>query len=402
MAATVYTMTASWDDLLIKSHGKDPHPLPLLANCLIALRMAPEWKDVLCWNEFTHVVQIRPGSRTPWGKTANHDWTDNDDRLTAEWLQQHGVQAKTTLASEAVLTVAAENGINPLIDFLNPLEWDGWPRLTMWLTDYLGVEETPYSRAVGRAWMISAVARAYQPGCKADHCLILEGKQGLKKSTALKALAGDALFSDSTVRDLGSKEAAILCDGVWIIEFAELEGIMSNPRGVQSVKAFISKTEDRYRPHYGKHAISVPRQCVFAATTNEDEYMHDTENRRFWPVHCTKARVEAIARDRTQLWAEAVHAYRDQDEEWWLPAHIEKQARMQQHDRLNADPWHDTIIEWACKRDDVSTEEILTICMKKDITTWTRAEQMRVAHILRSAGFVRYRMGGTGNRRWKL
>src|SRR5262249_37220105 len=138
-----------------------------------------------------------------------------------------------------------------------------------WLILYLGADDTPFVRTVGRKWLISAVARAFQPGCKADCCLILEGPQGIQKSTALRILAGPELYSEFMGADLGSKEAAMQCDGSWIIELAELASVHSS-RSQTAVKAFLSRAEDIYRRPYDRHVSRVPRQCIFAGTTNCD------------------------------------------------------------------------------------------------------------------------------------
>lgn len=122
----------------------------------------------------------------PWGALPNNGWTDQEDRLTAEWLQHHRIFVSVEIASQAVQTVAAERRVHPVRQYLDRLQWDATPRLNRWLSKYLGVEESNYSYAVGSRWMLSAVARIYRPGVKADCCLILKGPQGIKKSTALR------------------------------------------------------------------------------------------------------------------------------------------------------------------------------------------------------------------------
>ena len=167
---------------------------------------------------------------------------------------------------------------------------------------FLGVPDSPFVRAVGAKWMISAVARIFKPGCKADCALILEGLQGLGKSTAARVIA-DPWFSDE-IAEFGSKDAAMQLSGVWVIELAELDSM--NRAGVDVVKSFISRSNDRFRPPYGRRVTEVRRQCVFVGTVNGNDYLKDeTGGRRFWPVQCESIDIDALRRNRTQLWAEA-------------------------------------------------------------------------------------------------
>ena len=139
-----------------------------------------------------------------------------------EWLQAAGINVKVGEAADAVEAIAAENQFHPVRDWLDGLEWDGVKRVGTWLTYYLGVERSVYSEAVGQRWLLSAVARIIRPGCKADHCLVLEGDQGRGKSSALRALVGDEWFTDE-IGDLGGKDAAMQTRGIWLIELGELE-----------------------------------------------------------------------------------------------------------------------------------------------------------------------------------
>jgi hypothetical protein len=179
--------------------------LPVLANAIAALRHAPEWGGVLAFNEFGFgTVALKPA---PWGIVPKGEWTDHDDRLAAEWLQKQGIFVSVETAGQAVQTAARDHPFHPVKTYLNALQWDGVERLDRWLSTYLGTEDTEYSRAVGSRWLISAVARIFRPGAKADCCLILEGPQGIRKSTALRTLAGE-YFTDE-LADLGSKDATM-------------------------------------------------------------------------------------------------------------------------------------------------------------------------------------------------
>src|SRR4029077_167441 len=197
---------------------------------------------------------------------------------------------------------------------LQGLHWDGVERVDTWLAAYLGAEGTEYARAVGSRWLISAVARIFRPGAKADCCLILEGAQGIRKSTALRTVAGE-YFTDE-LADLGSKDAAMQTRGVWIIELSELDNL--SHAEVARIKAFMSPHTDLFRPPYGMRLVESPRQCVFAGTVNHGSYLRDeTGGRRFWPVVCGKIDIAELQRDRDQLWAEAKAKYRS-GASWWL------------------------------------------------------------------------------------
>ena len=271
-------------------------------------------------------------------------WTDSDDVRAAEWLQHRELNVTPMTVSRSVGAMAREITVHPVRDHLGALAWDGVPRIETWACRYLGAEDTAFNRSVGALWLISAVARIFRPGVKADHMLVLEGPQGARKSTALKVLAGEDWFTDE-LPDLGSKDAAMHMQGVWIIEIAELDAI--GKAEVSRIKAFLTRTTDRFRPPYGRYTIEVPRQCVFAGTVNPDTYLRDeTGNRRFWPVRCGTIDIDALARDRDQLWAEAVARFRA-GAIWWLdtPELIEA-ASAEQEKRYQADAWDELIERW--------------------------------------------------------
>ena len=243
--------------------------------------------------------------------------------------------------------------------------------------------------------------------------LILEGPQGGKKSSAIKTLADAEWFTDE-LAEIGSKDAAQQMRGVWVVEFAELDAI--SRAEVSRIKAFLTRTVDRYRPPYERYVITVPRQCVFAGSVNPETYLRDeTGNRRFWPVRCGSIDLDALARDRDQLWAEAVARYRD-GAIWWLEepeliaiARVEQEQRYQadawdaridrwlvyERRRVNRgyasyDDWHDEEVERASPMTDVSVGEILEGALGIEPARWTRADQMRVTAYLKARGWERY------------
>ena len=318
--------------------NENDRPLAILANAITALRSAPEWCQVLAFDEFSQrVTTLR---NVPWGSV--NAWTEQEDRLCADWMQHHGLRIGINDAAAAVETVARDSLYHPVRAFLELLKWDRIPRLDDWLTLYLGAEPSNLTRAFAARWLISAVARIYKPGAKADCCLILEGGQGTYKSTAIRIL-GEPWFTDD-VPDLGSKEAGFATLGNWICELPELDAI-SRPE-MSRVKSFLSRSVDHFRPPYGRRYIDFPRQCIFAGTVNHAEYLRDeTGGRRFWPVSVGKINLAALERDRDQLLAEAVDRFL-RGENWWLDSTLNEAAVKEQDARYLSDDWEPAIAKW--------------------------------------------------------
>lgn len=372
-------------------------PKPILENCAKAFEIAPEWKDVLALDEFAQrIVMQRP---PPWNKLNGHwqssVWGDAEDVAATRWLQQCGVHAQVAIVHDAITSVAHERVFHPVRDYLEKLVWDGVPRLDSWLAVYFGSNDSMYERGIGPRWMISAVARIYKPGCKADHILITEGAQGMKKSTGF-----DVLFSPwftDEIPDLGSKDAAIQVAGVWCIEMGELDALR---RAEQSrLKAFLARRIDRYRPPWGRHANDFPRQCIFAGTVNPTGgYLDDpTGGRRFWPVSCIRVDIEALWRDRDQLWAESVHRF-NLGERWHIePEHdadLLTLAKDMQANRQHDEPWSSLIVnhinDQVVYKKDVSVQDILAgIGVPKD--RWDQRSYARVGNFLQKNGWERYK-----------
>jgi predicted P-loop ATPase len=302
------------------------------------------------------------------------------------------------IAGLAVQTVAKGNCYHPVRNYLNSLTWDGTSRLDGWLSLYLGVVPSPYVAAVGARFLISAVARIYEPGAKADCALILEGAQGLMKSTALRALAGD-FFTDD-IAELGTKDAALQTRGAWIIEIPELDSM--GRVDVSKVKSFISRSSDRFRPPYGKRLIDSPRQCVFAGSVNHSAYLRDeTGARRFWPVACERILIEELKRDRDQVWAEATAQYR-KGQPWWLDTpELVVAASQEQASRYESDPWEELVARWIEDRPSVSIEEALRECIRKEQASWTQADKNRLARCLTALGWERFKSGPRAGRQWR-
>jgi predicted P-loop ATPase len=246
---------------------------------------------------------------------------------------------------DACVQMALENSFDPVVNYIDGLEWDGTPRLDEWLTTYLGAADTKLNHVIGRLALLAQVRRARSPGCKFDQIIVLESPEGEMKSTALETLAGGPdFFSDQTILGRGDKEQQELLRGVWIFEIADLTNIRKAE--VEDVKAFASRTHDRARPAYGRARIDLPRRGVIWATTNNSEYLKSqTGNRRFWPVPVAVIHpidIEGLKRDRDQLIAEAAY-FEGLGASIVLPKELWASAAEEQDQRREADPWEDVL-----------------------------------------------------------
>jgi predicted P-loop ATPase len=370
-----------------------------LQNALVALEYAPEWNDVLHFD--VSALQVVAKAPPPWKSRAiPFPWRDEDDVRAAAWMQQQGIMVSKDVVGQAIQAVARVFPFHPIRDYLTRLVWDKIPRIDDWLTLYLSADPSEYTRAIGAKWLIGAVARIFKPGCKNDTCLVLEGPQGLLKSTALRTLAAP-WFTDE-MSDLGTKDAAMQVRGVWIIELAELDA-MGRPEASRT-KAFMSRSTDRYRPPYGRHLIEVPRESVFAGTVNHETYLKDeTGGRRFWPVRCGTIRIGELRRDRDQLWAEAVARFRG-GETWWIDsAELSATASEEQQQRYDEDAWQPLIGEWVQDREYVTVDQVLRTCVEKLPSGWNQGDKNRVARCLQAIGWTRKRgpKDQRGHREWR-
>jgi hypothetical protein len=337
-----------------------------------------------------------------WDKRGSYprQWTDLDTIHCQTAAQAMLIRPSKDTTFDAVAMIAHHNRFHPVRDYLNGLAWDGMHRLDGWLHNYFRANDTAFNKLAGAKFMISAVARVMEPGCKADTVLVLEGEQGRRKSSAIAALTGPEWLTDE-LPDLHTKDAAIQLCGKWIIEVSELSAMAR--ADVETVKKFMSRSVDRYRAPFGKVANDHPRQCVFIATTNDERYLKDqTGNRRFWPVACGDIDVDAIRRDRNQLWAESVARYRG-GERWWLTGDENRIAEIEQEDRREVDPWEERIgahvagLGGLPTSMDLIARAVLNISYDRQNAGITR----RISNCLRHHSYVRQRVSGPdGKRSW--
>lgn len=355
----------------------DKGPKRNLTNTMAHLRGIPELGKNLRFNEMTQGIEWR-------GKPIE-DCDVVDIRLL---MERENYQPQDRDVRLAIDRVCRENAYNPVVDYLTALNWDGTSRLYRWMQLLLGAPDTEFTKLIGPKVLIGAVARAMEPGCKVDTVLVLEGAQGLKKSSAIAALFGEENTAESvSLFDQHSKMVMQMM-GAWCVELAEFVAILTRDRN--AVKGMISMRSDRVVLPYAKMASTHPRRCVFFGTINPDEtgYLTDnTGNRRYWPVSVTSIDIDGIREKRDQLWAEAYHLYRE-GERWWLEGEENQLAEAETAERHEQDAWAPILEDKLRGEAEVTSDQALTALgiphERKD-----KRAQMRVGAALRSLGFER-------------
>ena len=281
--------------------------------------------------------------------------------------------------------------------------------LDAWLCTYLGAEDAPENSTIGRKFLIAAVRRVRQPGCKFDNILVLEGAQGAGKSRSGRALCpNEDWFSENVSLNQEAKEIIEQTEGKWIAEIGELAGL--SKRDAEHVKQMLSRQSDEFRLAYGRLKATRPRQFVMLATTNQSTYLTDpTGNRRFWPVKVDKIDISAIERDRDQLWAEAAHYEATGEPVYVQNDAIRRALCAAQEEREEHDAWEDAVQEWKenCKAartkfedSKPSLHEIAFAALNIEKARLNMAEQKRLANVLRKCGFELKK--SNGKRWWQL
>lgn len=376
-----------------------------MLNVNLSTQYDPMFMGLFAWNSFNKLIYLL---RCPEWDYDRVQWkprplVDEDITSARSYMEFIGMAPKQVDMQKAIVRVAKHAKFNPVTSSMDRLKWDGVPRLfggagsenKGWAATYLGADDSPATTSMAARWLISAVARSYDPGCKVDTMIILEGPQGLRKSTALETLAnalGPNLFTDE-ISDPNSKDAGMQMQGVLIIEMSELANIGKS--NVESIKAWISRKDDRFRPPYGMTVDDYPRSCVFAGTCNPHDkigYLKDqTGGRRFWPIMCGPIDIPALQRDAPQLWAEAIHLYR-QGEQWWLTAQEEEWAFGVQESRVEIDPWWEDVERFLIGLYEVSLSELMVTLQ---IATERRnaAVTKRINGIMHSMGWTSEKIG---------
>ena len=398
MSNVVSLPPADWTKSLQRYSTGAPHGS--LANACAMLRGSPKLQDIVAFDVFAvRTILVGP---PPWDVEPNffrpRPWEAHDDLLLTEHIQREDIPVKTATVAQAVEVVAHESSFHPVLDYLDGLKWDGKPRLDDWISKYLGAVDTPYTADVGRAALVGAVARIRNPGCKLDTVPIIEGAQGAGKSSAARVLF-DPWFSDD-LADLGTKDASMQTQGAWLIEISELDAMTRQE--VSRVKAFVSRSTDRFRPPYGSRIIESPRSCVFWGTTNSDAYLKDeTGGRRFWPIKAGRIDLAGLELVRDQLWAEASKLLAAGAVWWLVNPETNRIAEGEQIARYQGDPWDEVIAAHLKTVNDVSVDEILRNVLHIEIGRANQVDQNRVARCLRAHGMLRFQVRTGDKRTWR-
>lgn len=315
-----------------------------LTNIATILRHDPHLQNIV-YNEFKCMVDVI--GDLPW-KQVKPGWGDTDISCAKLYFERvYGIWSPTKFKDALLAVVSAERLYHPIKEYFETLQWDGTERVDTLLIDYLGAEDTPYVRAVTRKTLAAAVARVYEPGIKFDSILVLNGPQGIGKST-LFTLLGKQWYSDSlSITDMKDKTAAEKLQGYWILELGELAGMKKVD--VETVKSFVTRTDDKFRQSYGVVVESHPRSCIIVGSTNsEGGFLRDiTGNRRFWPVHVSgngKFHPWELT-EVDQIWAEAIERYRA-GEELYLKGRIAADAYAMQQDAMESDDREGVIADY--------------------------------------------------------
>ncbi|WP_426615382.1 VapE domain-containing protein [Bradyrhizobium sp. McL0616] len=388
---------SKWQNDCIK--GESGRPLPIIANVLLALRRDSGLQDAFAFDEMARTAMLMHAIGNPMAPFEPRGIIDGDVAYVAEYLQQAGLKhVGSGVVRDAIGARATENSFHPVRDYLDSLQWDGHKRANVWLTTRLGAELGEYTSTIGRMFLIAMVARIYEPGCKSDHMPVLEGAQGLMKSSACAVLGGP-WFSDALPEVGSGKDVNQHLRGKWLVEVSEMHAM--GRAEATLLKSFITRQVERYRPSYGHFEVKEPRQCIFIGTTNRETYLKDESGgRRFWPVKTNVIDIDGLAEDRDQLFAEAVHLYR-LGEAWWPDRAFEQQyIKPEQEARFDVDAWEELIAKYLATQMKVTVWQVAHQALFIETAKIGTADQRRITSILELLGWRRLPKDWEGKRFW--
>lgn len=400
-----------WGYRLERTEGKNGIPGKIKGTLKNLLLIFANDLDPETFKRDLFAIKDFYGADTPWGGVKGKEITDYDILLLKQWLgSEWKYEPTNVIIEEAVSLACGKNEYHPVRDFIDNLEWDGVSRLDFWLKKYLGaVGPRKYLQAVGVKTLTAMIKRIYEPGCKFDHVLILEGEQGIGKSTVVNTLAAP-WFSDQDLT-VGDKDTVLAIQANWIMELGELSSM--GKADTDLMKAFVARRVDRIRAPYGKKTQDYPRQCIFIGTTNNDEYLKDkTGNRRYWPVKVKEIAFDELEADRDQLLAEAKFCYELGEPLYLEDPDVAELAKIEQGIREERDELENILMKVLDHNEEKAAEGFNL----SDLAEWdgegftniglisikTKYDQMRLGACLRSLGYERRqeRRGDNRLKKW--
>lgn len=387
------TEDKEWKDRLDRAKGGKL--LPTLKNAVILLQKEVNMQGMFALNLFTEQLEVR--GTVPWDNKRINKFREINDReiehIRFYFANTFGVEFASLNLWKAVDLVAANNHYHPVQDHVNAMKWDGVPRIDNWLMTYCGVEGSRLHSEMGRLFMLGMVGRVLSPGCKFDYVLVLEGPQGIGKSTACSILGGP-WFGDAPI-DPKDKDSIPYIHSHWVIELSEM--LTTKRSDIDRMKSFVSCQVDDVRLPYARSRTKYPRQCVFVGTVNPDDsgYLSDiTGNRRYWCVTCSKFDLAGLKRDRDQLIAEAVSIWKTRKPELFLERELEKESWDAAALRMSIDPWQNMLelfLKTHPELTRVTTAEMFRDALGGQVLQMHTGHQRRIAACLKQLGWEFYR-----------
>lgn len=380
----------------------------IVRNIETVLEHDARFRNKIRFNEFSHSIDIL--GALPWkNDNSCRAWGNADDASLFSVLQCDYGFNKRQDCIDALENVAHRNAYNPVKDTLEGLEYRGEGFIRKLLPCYLGCKDTEYTYQVMRLFMLGAVNRIYRAGCKFDYTLMLQGRQGLGKSTFLQLLALDDSWFNDSLDSLDNKDSIQGLIGSWIVELAELKSFTRTTGGMDSIKRFLTATQDKVRLSYARRVEVFPRQCVFAGTTNRADFLIDeTGNRRFLVVKAGEVTPtkdifdkEEIVADISGAWAETMHIFKTENRPLVLPIEFEQEARSMQEQCLVEDVRTGIIEKYLEGRGRTCVAEIWQEALQKEGQP-LKYQSREIAEILLSLGYEKIgsrKYGTYGNQR---
>lgn len=376
-----------WTDLCLTKDGNGK-PYQNEDNLSRVIAAWPPFRDQFFYDEFSS-IEMRNGKRI-----TEHDYA----QIQYESQRHIGLQkVKTSTIHDALKIHFIRARKNLAQELVLSTTWDGIERIESFLSQYLGCEFSEYSCAISKNFWISLVARIFKPGCQVDNMLILEGVEGIRKTSALNVI-GEQFFAQAK-EQIGTKDFHQSLRGKFLIEIGELQAFRK--ADIKKIIAEITNRVDTYRPSHGRIALDFPRTCVFVGTTNESTYLKEGMGlRRFWPIKCKSADTAALKADRSQLFAEAYERFK-RGETWWeMPKGWEEIVAERVDDD---DPWLEDVANYCAGKEVVTMRDILLCSLHFEVEKIKDSDSKRVASCLRKIGFERKvnRIHGVNTKIWK-